>query len=265
MRASDIVYCSLLGLCNYVILREVLTYGLARTLAQGFANPRIRVAVFLGLLFTVGGGIAHRTADFNPDMNSVLNWSLVFLIPFALALITKGKLDPGWDSLEKGKAIWKSLYPRVTYRDGVVNEGNAALRDDPRIIQAKALIRQSVDLAPQSNVQGDRAVANAAIALQELGLLHRVLNEFDEAEAAFKRSLELLDQDGGGESTHRNTIAAFRDTSFRLGELCHVTSRPTEAKAYYQRSLSADEQLGHDDPGGEEATKSLLRELERQA
>lgn len=263
MKTSDIVYCSLLGLCNYAILRELLTYGLVRTLSQGFVNPRIRGAVLLGLFFTVGGGIAHRAADFNPDMKSVLNWSIVFVIPFVLALISKRKMDPGWTSLEKGKALWKSLYPRLTYRDGVVDAGNAALRDDPRIAQAKALIKQSIDLAPQSNVQGDRAVANVAIAWQELGLLHRVLNEFDEAETAFKRSLELIEQDGGGDSPHKNTLAAFRDTCFRLGELCHVTSRSSEARSYYRRSLSADEHLEHDDPGGEEATKSLLRELER--
>ena len=215
MKISDVVYCSLLGLCNYVILREVLTYGLARTLAQGFTNPRIRMAVSLGLLFTVGGGIAHRAVDFNPDMKSVFNWSLVFLVPFFLSLISKGKLDPGWSSLEKGKALWKSMYPRLTYRDGVVKPGNSALRDDLTIVQAKTLITESIELAPQSNTEGVRAVANAAIAWQELGLLHRVINEFDKAEVSFMRSLELLDQNGGGESSDRNVVAAYRDTCFR--------------------------------------------------
>lgn len=262
MMVLDIVYCSVLGICNYIILREVLTHGLTRTLAQGFANPRIRIAVFLGLLFTVGGGIVHRTADFNPDMKSVLNWFLVFVVPFVLAMFSKGNLDPGWSSLEKGKALWKSVYPRVTYRDGIVNPENSALRDDPTIVQAKTLITKSIKLAPQSNVEGIRAVTNAAIAWQELGLLYRVLNEFDKAEKAFIRSIELLDQSGGGESGDRNIVAAYRDTCFRLGELCHVTSRPALAKDYYRRSISVDEHLGHDDPVGEKATRLLLKQLE---
>lgn len=205
MKTSDILYCFLLGLCNYVILRDMLTYGLSRTLAQGFTNPRIRGAVFLGLLFTVAGGIAHRTVDFNPDMKSVLNWCLVFVLPFVLALISKGKNDPGWSSLEKGKALWKSMYPRLTYRNGIVESQNSEFRDDPTIVRAKFLITQSIELAPQSNVQGIRALANAAIAWQELGLLHRVLNEFDKAEEAFRRSLELLDGDGGEASLEIET------------------------------------------------------------
>lgn len=153
--------------------------------------------MFLGLLFTVAGGIAHRTVDFNPDMKSVLNWCLVFVLPFVLALISKGKLDPGWSSLKKGKALWKSMYSRLTYRNGIVESHNSEFRDDPTIVRAKFLITQSIDLAPQSKVQGIRALANAAIAWQNLGLLHRVLNEFDKAEEAFRRSLELLDEDGG--------------------------------------------------------------------
>lgn len=262
MKILDILYCSLLGLCNYVIMKEVLTYGLGRTLAQGFGNPRIRTAVFFGLLFTVAGGIAHRMADFNPNMKSLLNWSLVFVVPFLLALISKGKLDPGWSSLEQGKALWKSLYPRLTYRDGVVEPGNSEIRGDPTVIRAKSLIRQSIELAPPSNVDSVRALANAAIAWQELGLLHRVLNEFQEAEEAFTRSFELLETKGGGDSGVRSILAAYRDICFRLGELSQVTSKSRDAREYYLRSLSADAKLGHDDPHGEEATRNLLRQID---
>jgi tetratricopeptide (TPR) repeat protein len=260
MAISDIIFCFLLGLCNYFILRELFTYGIKAALVS-VAIKRIITASYIGLFIFIAGGIAHRIADFNPNLKSLLNWSLVFIFPLILAFITKGKLDPGWSSLEKGKALWKSLYPRFTYRDGVIEPDNSKLRDDPTVIQAKYLIRQSIDFARQTNVDSVQALANAATAWQEFGLLHRVLNEFLEAEDAFRQSLRILDEVGGCDSDDRSILVAYRETTFRLGELYHVTSKSGEARKYYLCSLYADEKLGHDDPCGEQATRNFLKQI----
>lgn len=262
MKTSDIVYCSLLGLCNFVILREVMTYGLSRTIFQAFANPRLKRAVFWGLLATVGGGIAHRVADFNPDFQSPFNWLLVFIFPLILAYLCKGALDPGWTSLEQGKALWKSLYPDLTYRDGVVQASASQLARHPKIIEAKRLITAAIEFSPQSNIDRPSALANKAIAWQELGLLHRVVHEFEEAEKAFNTSLHLLDEVEGLRSNNRSILSAYRDTAFRIGELHQVRGNPTEARKWYQASLSIDDRLGHDEPYGEQTTRTLLRQLD---
>jgi len=125
MRFNDIIYCSLLGICNFIILRELRLRGIRQVLMQGFSNIPIRIAVFLGLFFTIIGGIAHRTLDFNPDMRSPLNWSLVFIVPLFLAFLHRSRLDPGWKALEKGNSLWKSMYPNLKYLDGVIYEGTS--------------------------------------------------------------------------------------------------------------------------------------------
>ncbi|MDZ7337875.1 MAG: hypothetical protein ONB30_04990 [candidate division KSB1 bacterium] len=88
MNWSDVAYCSMLGLCNFFIVRETAWLGLKEAFLQNIRNPAIRGAAFVGLLVTVAGGIAHRVAGFNPDMTSVLNWALVFGVPivFGIAL-----------------------------------------------------------------------------------------------------------------------------------------------------------------------------------
>jgi tetratricopeptide (TPR) repeat protein len=259
MKMSDILYCSLLGLCNYVILKEVLTNGLLRILSQGFANPRVRRAVFLGLLITVAGGIAHRTADFNPDIKSAFNWCLVFVLPFALALIFRGKLDRGWSNLEKGKALWQSLPIKLPM--GEIDPAAIQFRNHPKVLSAATLIRGAIDHAPSSNRDAIRAEANAAIAWQELGLLYRAINEFDEASNCFERSLHIIDSVPGSESNNTRILYARRDTLFRLAELNHVRGNHEKALDGYRASLAVDDLLGHDDPVGENTTRELVRKL----
>lgn len=261
MTYSDILYCSLLGICNFIILRELRLFGIRQVLMQGFNNPRIRIAVFLGMLFTILGGIAHRTLDFNPDMRSPLNWSLVFIIPLLLALLHKSKLDPGWKALEEGKALWKSMYPNLRYQDGVIYQETSQYTNHPHVNRSKELISQAIKSAPESNVESLHAAANKAIAYQELGLLHRVVNEFKEAEGNYLESIAILDSVGGTTSRNRSVLSAYRDTLFRLGELCHVQNEYQKAREYYEKSLKLDEQLGHDDPRGEQATRELLNRI----
>jgi hypothetical protein len=99
------IYCALLGACNFLILRVVLTLGLKQSLIENVRNPAIRLGAFAGIAITVAGGIAHRTAGFDPDVSDPWAWVLVFGAPLVLAFLSRPSLDPGWSNLQRGKAL----------------------------------------------------------------------------------------------------------------------------------------------------------------
>jgi tetratricopeptide (TPR) repeat protein len=254
MTTPGYIYCGLLAVCNFLIFRTVFTFGVKQTLLQGFRSPAIRLAVFGGAVVTLVGSIAHRTSGFNPDVRNPWAWVIVFGVPLVLGFLSRAALDPGWTSLQRGKALWQDLIPVEV---GTVVAEASRYRDHPKVHTARDLIHAAIDHAPASNVQSSAAIANAAIAWQELGLLHRCINDFVEARRCFERSL-TLSRDA---HDHPKILAAKRDTLFRLAELDHVTGRREQARRGYEQSLEIDAQLGHDDPIGEATTRDLLSRL----
>ena len=255
MTAWGYVYCSVLGLCNFLILRSCFTLGLKYTLIHGLGIPAIRFAVFCGAVVTLAGGIAHRAGGFNPDVRDPWAWVVVFGVPIVFAFISRGALDPGWRNLQQGKALWQGVIPVPV---GAIDPNASSYKDHPNVVAARELIRKAVLHAPDTNTDAARAAANAAIAWQELGLLHRAINDFTEARSCFEKSLATVNE---AHSAHPSILSAKRETLFRLAELDQVLGRPEEAKRGYQQSLEIDELLGHDDPVGESTTQALLSKL----
>ena len=261
MSAFDIVYVSLVGIFNFLLLREFFTYGLGRPVLLRYAT--------LGALVYLAGGIAHRVAHFNPDFGNLFNWLIAVIIPVVLALpsIFGNIGNRGWRSLERGKSLWKSclwnaLGSDFAFRNGIIQEGASQLVTSPDIIKAKTLITAAINEAAQSNSHSMDVLANRAIAWQELGLLHRAVNEFDKAQESYDQSIRALDDAGGSDSNNTRILSAYRDTTFRIGELNQVRGNHAEARKWYQLSLSIDEKQGHKDPIGEQATRTLLGQLD---
>jgi tetratricopeptide (TPR) repeat protein len=252
------IYCALLGVCNFLILRVVFTLGLKQSLIENFRNPAIRLGAFAGIVITFVGGVAHRIVDFNPDINNPWSWVLVFGIPLVLAFLSKQSLDPGWSSLQRGKALWQSLIPLPL---GSIDPGGGKFSNHPKVTSAIALIQTAIDRAPSSNADPVNAAANAAIAWQELGLLYRGINNFDEARRCFDKSLNVLNAVSQSKAGDSRILQARRETLFRMAELEHVLGNHEKARLGYEESLQIDDLLGHDDPIGESTTKELLSRL----
>jgi hypothetical protein len=84
----------LIGLCNFVVVRRLRAIGIQNAMLGGFSDSLLRGAVIFGILVTLVGGIAHRTADFNPNFGSSVNWVLAICLPLFIAfLLPKSKDD----------------------------------------------------------------------------------------------------------------------------------------------------------------------------
>jgi tetratricopeptide (TPR) repeat protein len=258
MSTVGYIYCVLLGACNFLIFRVIFTLGLKQALIENIQNASIRVGAFAGIVITFVGGVAHRTVGFDPDVSDPWAWVLVFGVPLILAFLSRQSLDPGWSNLQRGKALWQSLIPLPM---GSIDPDGAQYSNHPKVESAIALINEAIEGARSSNIDPTKATANAAIAWQELGLLYRGINDFDEARRCFDKSLNVLNAVSQIESDNPRILQARRETLFRLAELEHVLGNHDKARLGYEESLQIDNVLGHDDPIGESTTRDLLSRL----
>jgi hypothetical protein len=132
--------------------------------------------------------------------------------------------------LKRVKTLWKTAAKDWKYQVSEIFPEASQHSSDSRVIRAKELITEAIKLAPKSNAAPLRAVAKKALAYEELRLLHRVVNEFKQAESNYLDSLALLESVGGLESKNDHVLNAYRETSFRLGELYHAHSKHKEVK-----------------------------------
>jgi len=91
MNKSDIIYFFLLGLCNFVVFRDIFSYGLGRI--QISPPPQTMSAVFFGALVTLIGGIAHQAFGFDPDLNNKTIWFVGLIAPLILAFMPKSRVQ----------------------------------------------------------------------------------------------------------------------------------------------------------------------------
>lgn len=206
-------------------------------------TERVGSAVLIGFCSLVGGVIGSEFA-----------WRM---------FLRRTSTDTGWSALERSKELWQlgsDLAPAEWY--GRINPKATTYRASPRICKAKALLRSAIDHAPASNQDTIQAKINEAVAVRELGLLHRAINEFEEAREAYNKSLHILDGLGGITSTSRDVLSAYRETVFRIGELSHALGNYNAAAEKYNESLKVDDILGHDDLSGEQYTSALLQQIQ---
>jgi tetratricopeptide (TPR) repeat protein len=254
MKFLEILYCILLGICNLIILVRIIILGRSNALVQDILTGTIKRATFFGLLLTIIGVIAYHTIEFRPDIKNPLIWIIVFGIPFLLAIIVRMSVPRGWKNLQSGKKIWQKL-PLEYNRYGVINENAYNFQSNQNIQLAENLIKRAIDESPTKT---DRAIA-----YQELGLLYRAINKFDQARNEYEKSLNLLNELGGSSSKDRKILSTCRDVLFRIAELDHALGNYKNAKNNYSVVLQLDKLLKHDDPIGENTTRILLNQIDR--
>ncbi|MDR0332404.1 MAG: tetratricopeptide repeat protein [Dysgonamonadaceae bacterium] len=258
MNTLSYLYCSLIGICNFIILREIFIYRRI--------TPKVMTIAFLGAVVTLIGAIMQRREILVLDVHNPWLWIIGAGIPIVLALpFLNSREKTGAEILNKGKACWQRL---ISVPSGKIDPKSSAFQTHPKILEAKDLIRKSIDLAQDSSPDEVLADTNAAVSWTELGLLHRSINEFEEARSCFEKSLEKCDGKplayigyGALEKRHLSALIACRETLFRLAELDHVMGNTEQARIRYDQSLEIDVALGHDDPIGETTTRNLRNQL----
>jgi tetratricopeptide (TPR) repeat protein len=174
-------------------------------------------------------------------------------------LLAKFSINPGISKLNQGKALWQKVLTH--YKTGTIDPDANSYQNHPQVIERKNLISEAIKIAEQGDKNSIQYFANSATGYQELGLLHRATNDFENAKISFAKSLSLLNSASSKFSKHPAILTARRETLFRLGELNHVLGNKEVAISKYKETLEIDELLEHNDPIGEKTTRALLDTL----
>ncbi len=100
----------------------------------------------------------------------------------------------------------------------------------------------------------DMATANS-----ELGFLYRMMNRFSDAQDAYSKAENILDELIQNEPENKEILTSKSLLTFRKGELAHIQNNFTEAKHFYQESLDLDHSIGNH--GDDELVNRLIGEL----
>lgn len=145
------------------------------------------------------------------------------------------------------------------YQHGEINSNALKHAGDAHFLVARDKILKALKETEESDVlipfEKKMYKANC---ITELGFLYRIVNKFDDAEANFLQSIEILDSVDKKDSQDDSILLVYRETYFRLGELNHAKKNYPKAREYYGKSLEFDEKLGHNDSEGEDTTRRLL-------
>jgi tetratricopeptide (TPR) repeat protein len=280
MKPSDWFFWACVGICNLQLSFEIFSKGPWRVLVEGSRNPRVyTVEKFLALLFFVGW-LTHHYNTFAVELRNPFAYLVGFGAPLVIGpfvrLFPKLRDEPvikerpslgkrlhhlrtlreggiAAVTLQQGQELFHSAFfdSTVDFYPGVRTEGAESMATHPKILQAEQLMRQAIDLTDDP--------VNKAIAITEIGLLHRMVNDLAGAQKLFEDALELhksLENRWTGERAKR--LRAYRETAFRMGELQHARNVPENARHWYEYSLKLDMELGHDQPEDEEMTRRLL-------
>jgi tetratricopeptide (TPR) repeat protein len=124
-----------------------------------------------------------------------------------------------------------------------------------KVLQAGGMLKQS-SLAQNTirlmktaieNMQKKDTVSgklNLALSHEWLGILYRMMNEFEKAQKEFDAGLSVLERLNAGNLENREVRDALGHVIFRLAELDHVQKRYQRALLKYKKSLGIDESLG---------------------
>lgn len=205
-----------------------------------------------------------------PDWNGRLLWggAIVVAVGCIFLLVDRSSsagsslaMRQGATALAQGRGLWQAI-PELKVEDWFGQPNNVfgpTFRSDPRVRQAMQLIMQAIALTQNSEALD--AKTNRAIAVTELGLLHRMLNDLPTARQCYVEALKIVNGQGGGSSSDRDVLKAYREVAFRIGELEHTAGNKKGAGYFYGECLRMDAALGHDRPrAAEEQVMGLIAE-----
>ena len=103
---------------------------------------------------------------------------------------------------------------------------------------------------------------NAAIGYQQLGLLYRIQERWDDAIDALHKSQNMSKELNSEYPEDKEILMALGTAIFRLGEIDHAQGRYKEAKRKYKESLEIDKKLDNEE--GIRTINILLDQIEKE-
>jgi len=247
MTAGNYIFYIAILIGNIILVTEWAKYGLLE--CATVKNGRF----VLGCLINTGTVfIAAFSGSFPDNRNAT---TVVVGVTVAVFFIVRWFLPPGMFAYNKASQRILHWYP-THYSDGKVLQAGEMLKKFSLAQNTAKLMETAIKSMQKENAVTSRL--DLALAHEWLGLLYRMMNEFEKAEGEFMAGLAILEKFNCVKSEERAKSDALGHVLYRLGELDHVRGRYRSALDRYKGSLYIDESLGL------ESRVSITRKLVQQ-
>lgn len=114
-------------------------------------------------------------------------------------------------------------------------------------------------LSKPTRVVSDKNKYNVVVGYEELALLYRMMNMFDEAARALKDGMKVVDELLSKTPNYSEYLTLRSLILFRMAELNHVQGNLEQARKGYEESLAIDRELGNEE--GIRTVEELLKQI----
>ncbi len=233
MTAGNCVFYIAILTGNVVLVAEWARYGFLEC-----ATTKNRRFVLGIVINTAAIFIATISGNFPDNQNAAV---AVVGITVAVFAGVRLSLPPGMYACNKASQRITHWY-RTHYSYGKVLKVGEMLKQFSLAQNTAKLMEVAIE-----NMQKKGAVSgklDLALAHEWLGVLYRMMNEFEKAQKEFYVGLSILERISTENPENREIKDALGHVIFRLAELDHVEKHYEGAVLKYRRSLAIDESLG---------------------
>lgn len=233
MTAGSYIFYTAILIGSVLLATEWAKYGLL-----GCATIKNGRFVLGMVINTATIFIASISGNFPENRNASI---VVAGITIAAFFFVRLSLPPGMFAYNKASQRIIHWYP-THYSSGKVLQIGEVLEKFPMAQNTTKLMETAI-----KSMQKEKAVTgrlDLALAHEWLGLLYRMMNEFEKAEKEFIAGLAILEKFNSLKSEERAHRDALGHVLYRLGELEHVRGRYQSALEKYKKSMYIDESIG---------------------
>lgn len=237
MDIGEILFYVGIGIGNLLIAIEWAKKGFWEVGIERPINQRAMLGWCIGIGTIFAGGIAHRINGFNPINPYAI--AVVLGIPFLMIFVIRVAMPPGQRKFDAAKTRM-NFWMATRYEPGQILKRGDELREFPQAQKTVQMFREAI--VPYERDTSLRGRLNAAIGYQELGMLYRLMNAWEEASRFFKKSYIMLEELNRNYPNNIEVQAGLSMVFFRLGEINHACGNFNKAVQDYEESLRLGEE-----------------------
>lgn len=237
MEIDEILFYVGIGIGNLLIANEWAKKGFLEVGLEGPKNQRAMLGWFIGVGTVIAGGIAYRISGFNPVNPYAI--AAVLAVPILMIFVVRMTMPAGQRKFDAAKTrmnFWMS----TKYEPGRVLKEGDELREFPRAQETVLMFQEAI--APYERNTSLRERLNTAIGYQELGMLYRLMNMWEEAGRSFEKSFTILEELKENYPNNTEIQVGLSMVFFRSGEMNHTCGNFTKATQDYEESLQLGEE-----------------------
>lgn len=243
MTSEQYIFYGIVLIGSILVVSEWGKYGLCVIKTW---RPWVGAAILIGCFYFAARSEPYFEGNYYATAASIVVTIVVF---FRVRLSPLGRFH-------KASKRIQGWYPGHYCYGKILPQGDR-FKGSSQAQETVKLLQMVIKRMPKGKSVHDKL--EFALAHEWLGVLYRMMNEFEKAKREFGIDLTMLEDLNTEHSDNRFVRDALGHVLFRLAELDHILGRAKEALEGYKQSLNIDKSIGN------KLRANITRELIRRA